>query len=83
MVADFLRSVRQHAWNRLVEMNGWDPTRDNLIIYLITAEHSDGAVVAVKSPFELYASNDLILEEQVSRAEVDELSRRAIDWQPL
>jgi len=53
-----------------------------VIVFVIKGDHADGIVLVVKDVFELYASNDLILLERITDAEIASISnKRALDWQ--
>jgi len=84
IMASLLGSVKQHEWGRLVQFKEWNAQADNLVVYVIKGDHQDGTILVIKSVFELYASNDLILVERVTDAEIAAISSYLLlEWQQM
>ena len=77
-------AVRQHEWDLLTEFKEWDALADNLVVYAIRGHHADATLLVIKSVFELYASNDLILLERITDAELAAISSQTtLEWQKV
>jgi hypothetical protein len=84
IMANLFGSVRRHEWDRLTEFKEWDALADNLVVYVIKGDHTDGTILVVKDVFELYASNDLILLERITDADIAAVSgQRTLEWQQM
>jgi hypothetical protein len=62
-VTEFFRHVKQHEWNDLSQFKDWQADRDNLLAYSISCPNGGGMVVVVRSPFELYDSDEVYHQE--------------------
>jgi len=84
VMARLFGCVRQHEWDRLTQFKEWDALADNLIVYVIRGDHADGIILVVKDVFDLYASNDLILLERITDADIAAISSQvALEWQQI
>jgi hypothetical protein len=84
VLARLFSSVRQHEWDRVAEFKEWDALADNVVVYIIRGDHADGIILVVKDVFELYASNDLILLERITDADLEAISGQvALEWQQV
>jgi hypothetical protein len=84
-IAKFLGHIRQHEWNDLNKFKNWRGSRDNLLAYFIACPNGGGTVIAVRSPFGLYDSDEIYLQETITSKEQTEISRlvSANGWQTL
>jgi hypothetical protein len=84
ILARLLSSVRQHEWGHVTEFKEWDALSDNLIVYVISGDHPDSTILVVKDVFELYASNDLILMERITNADIAAISNQVtLEWRQM
>jgi hypothetical protein len=84
-VAQFFGRIKRHEWNDLIQFKDWQSDRDNLVAYLIACPGGGGMVVAVRSPFELYDRDEVLLLVTLTPEEQSVLSQLvpAEDWQRL
>jgi len=84
-VTQFFGHVKRHEWNDLNQFKEWQSDRDNLLAYSIACPNGGGMVVAVRSPFELYDTDEVCLQETITPEEQVAISRLVppADWQPL
>lgn len=77
-------SVRQHEWDRLAELKEWDALADNLVVHIIKGNHHDGIVLVIKDVVELYASNELILLDRITDADLAAIvGRLPTEWRQI
>ena len=69
-MAEFLSRVRQHEWEKLTEFNDFQGDRDDLVAYAITGPHSDGMVIVIRDPFDLYEGPEMLIRDTLVAAEI-------------
>jgi hypothetical protein len=54
-------------------------------VYAIKGPHPEGVVILLRSPYELYESDDIFLQKIVNSADLAAISELVLpsDWQPL
>jgi len=72
-VAKMLNLVRAHRWAELLAFQEWNPELDALVAYAITGPHEGGMVVAIKSSYELFESDEVYLNEMVTSEDIDSI----------
>lgn len=73
-MTEFLGHAKGHEWSQLAEFREWKGDRDNLVAYVIAGPHRGGMVIVTRDPFELYAPDELLLEEPLTAEELDAIS---------
>jgi len=84
-VTQFFGHVKRHEWKELNQFKDWRNDRDNLVAYFIGCPNGGGMVVAVRSPFELYESDEVYSQEAITPQEQAAISRLVPpnEWLPL
>jgi hypothetical protein len=84
-VTQFLRHVKRREWSDLRRFKDWQADRDNLPTYSISCPNGGGMVVVVRSPFELYDSDEVYLQETITPDEQRLISEAVPpgEWQAL
>ena len=62
-VTQFFRHVKRREWNDLSHFKEWQADRDNLLAYAISCPNGGGMIVVVRSPCEMYDSDEVYLQE--------------------
>lgn len=81
-VTQFFGHFKRHEWNKLHQFNDWQSDRDALVAYSIACPNGGGMVVAIRSPFELYDTDELYVRETVTADEQSAIAKLvpANDW---
>jgi hypothetical protein len=81
----FFNHIKRHEWKELTQFKDWQATRDDLLAYSIACPGGGGAVVAIRSPFELYESDELFLQQVLTPEEQTAIFSLvpAGEWQPF
>ena len=84
-MTEFLGHAKRHEWNRLADFNDWKGDRNNLVAYVVSGSHPGGLVVVTRDPFELYASEELLVQEVLSADELAAISGLVpvSDWREI
>ena len=84
-ITELICRVRKHEWAALHSFKEWKATCDNAVVYVIKGPHPEGVVILLRSPYELYESDDIFLQEIVNSADLATISELVLpsDWQPL
>jgi hypothetical protein len=83
-LANLFGSVRQHAWERLLQFGDFDIESDALVVYIVKGDHPNGFIAAVMEPFELYAKNDVVLLESITATDIVSISNlTTLKWRRM
>jgi hypothetical protein len=84
-VTELISHVRMHHWDALCSFKEWKADRDNAVVYAISGPHDGGVVILIRSRYELYAPDEVFVQEMVTADELAAISGLVppSDWQPL
>jgi hypothetical protein len=68
-LTQFFERVKEHDWRSVATFMDFDATENDVLVYVVRCV-SGGFVAVVRSPFELYESEELYLRETVTAAEI-------------
>jgi hypothetical protein len=81
-MVEMFRTVKAREWSKVRAFCEFDPMKNAVLAFAIMGPHDGGLVLAIKSPFELYESDDLYIAEVLPAQEMSELTAQVseIEW---
>jgi hypothetical protein len=81
----FFESLKQHDWPKLFSFQRWEGLSDNVELYGILCGTDSVVLVVVRSPFELYDSDEILAIEALHQDDSKALLRLAKDknWKTI
>ncbi len=83
-ITELISRVKKHDW-AAHSFKERKATCDNAVVCAIKGPHPEGVVILLRSPYELYESDDIFVQEIVNFAGLATISELVLpsDWQPL
>ena len=81
-MVEMFRTIKAREWSKIRALREFDPMENAVLAFALTGPHDGGLLLAIKSPFELYESDDLYFAEVLSAQEMSELTAQVseIEW---
>jgi hypothetical protein len=73
---EFFESFKSHDWRKLVTFQRWEGLSDNVELYGILCGSDSVVLVVIRSPFELYESNEILAIEALDEDD----SKAFLEW---
>jgi hypothetical protein len=72
-VKELFYHVRNHEWESLSGYKDFRGDQDDALVYAVTGPHTEGMVVLIRDPTDLYSRVEIYLEEIVTAEEVEKI----------
>ena len=69
-VRRLVEHVKEHRWSELTQYKDFRGDQNNVVVYAIRGPHSDGMVILIRDPFELFEPHEIYLQEQIRQEEI-------------